>query len=106
MILYLTEALEPKGGELIQDCAFVWNRIWQDHIKRGWAIGGDEEQRFPEIKNFAHLSAAQFFDTRKIEKGLWSGRHTCDIITTWLESSSNRAREFCMDTTGFFAAKC
>jgi 23S rRNA (cytosine1962-C5)-methyltransferase len=80
MILDLTEALEPKRGELIQDCAFVWNRIWQDHIKRGEAIGRDEKQRFPEIKNFAHLSAAQFFDAGKVEKGLGRGRHTCDII--------------------------
>src|SRR5438034_1325669 len=105
VIVDLVKAPEPKRRELIQDRALVGNRIWQNHVKRREAIGGDEEQRFSEIKNFSYFPAPQLFDSGKIEKRLWRTLHNCEIITAWLESSSNHVREFCTDTTGFFPAK-
>ena len=61
------EAFEPKRRELIQDRALVRDRLWQNDVKSRQAIGGDEEERFAKIKNLAHLSAAQFFDSGKID---------------------------------------
>src|SRR5215469_12149281 len=106
MVLDATETFEPKRGELIQDGAFMRNRIRQNHIKSRKAIGSDKKECLAQIKNFAHLPTAQFFDSRKVDKGLWRVRHKCDMITPCPESSSNREREFCTDTTGFSPAKC
>ena len=72
VILDLVESLEPKRGNLVQHRALVWNGVGQDHVKSRDAIRGDKEQRLPEIKDFAHLSAAQFFYPGQIDEGLCS----------------------------------
>ena len=105
MIIDLVESLEPEGGKLIKHRAFLRDWVGQNHIEGREPVGHDEEQRVAKIKDFADLSAAEFFDSGKIDNRLWSGRHKCDIISAWLESSSNRGRGFCMGTIGFSAAK-
>ncbi len=67
MILNVVESLEPERGNLIQHCAFVWNRIGKDHVKGGDSIRDDKEQGVAEIEHFAHLAAAQFFNSVKID---------------------------------------
>jgi hypothetical protein len=67
VILNIVESIEPKGGNLVEHCAFVRNRIGQDHVKCGDAIGDDEEQCLAQVEHFAHLAAAQFFNSVKID---------------------------------------
>ena len=42
MVFHVTEVPEPKGRDLIEDCAFARNGIGQDHIERGKAIRRDK----------------------------------------------------------------
>ena len=67
MHLGVVEPFEPKRRELVQDRAFVWNRVTQNHVKGRESVGRDEKERLTEIKNFAHFPAPQFFDPGKID---------------------------------------
>ena len=67
MIANIVESLEPERGNLIQHCAFVGNRIGKDHVKGGDPIRDDKEQCLAQIEYFAHLAAAQFFNSREID---------------------------------------
>src|SRR6266508_1566528 len=75
MILDVVKMVEPKLRNLVEDCALVRNWIGQDHVESRDAVRCDEEQRLSEIKNFAHLAAAQFFDSWKVDRGLCGGLH-------------------------------
>jgi len=72
VIVDLAETLEPECRNLAEYGTLLRDRIWQDHVKGRDAIRGDKEQRLPEIKDFAHLSAAQFFYPGQIDEGLCS----------------------------------
>jgi hypothetical protein len=63
----VVESLEPKRGNLIQYCALVRNGIGKNHIKCGDPIRDDKEQCLAQIEHFAHLAAAQFFNSVKID---------------------------------------
>ena len=67
MILRHFNLFEPKSGDLVQDRALVRNRVGQDDVESREAVGRDEEQRFVELENFAHLAAAQLADSGEIE---------------------------------------
>src|SRR5205085_7438826 len=58
MILDLVKTFEPECRNLIQDCAFEWNRIWQNNIKGGEAIADNEEESIADVKDFTHFAAA------------------------------------------------
>src|SRR4029077_13529195 len=75
MILDRIETLEPKRGNLIEDCALVRDWVGQDHIESRDAIGYYKQQRLAKIKDFAHLAAAQFFDSGKLDGGLCGHLH-------------------------------
>src|SRR5438067_3578056 len=75
MILDLVEAFKPKCRKLIQNCAFVRNRVRQNNIKGRETVGRDEQQSVAEVEDFAHFSAAQFFKSGEIDRSLWSGLH-------------------------------
>ena len=74
--------LEPESGDLVQDRAFVGNRIRQNDVESGEAVGRDEEQRLAEIEDFAHLAAAQFGQVRKIERDKSFVRHDVAELQT------------------------
>ena len=63
----LRQQIEPKIGELRQHLAFARDAVGHHAIKRGDAVGGDEEQAVPQIKNFPHLAALHFFHTGQIQ---------------------------------------
>src|SRR5207253_9161380 len=64
VILDVPETLEPKRGNLIEDRPLMRNWVGKNHIESRDAIGYDKQQRVAKIKNFAHLAAAQFLDSR------------------------------------------
>ena len=66
-IVNLVESIEPKRGNLVQHCALVRNGVSQDHVKSRYAIRDDKEKRLAKVKDFAHLSAAQFFYPGQID---------------------------------------
>ena len=43
------------------------DRVWQDAIEGADAVGGDEEQVFTKVKDFADFAAGDFGDFGKIE---------------------------------------
>src|SRR5438309_6501807 len=58
---------KPEGGDLVQDRAFVRNRVGQDDVEGRETIGGDEEKRVAEIEDFADFAGAEFGNPRQIE---------------------------------------
>ena len=63
----IVESLEPEGGNLIEHCAFVRKRIGKNHVECRDPVRDDKEQCFAKIEDLAHLAAAQFFDSGKID---------------------------------------
>ena len=59
--------LEPESRDLVQDRAFLGNRIGQNHVEGGEPVGCDEEECLAQVKYLAYLAAAQFRQVRKIE---------------------------------------
>src|SRR5438309_6292544 len=47
---------KPEGGDLVQDRAFVRNRVGQDDVEGRETIGGDEEKRVAEIEDLDRKS--------------------------------------------------
>jgi hypothetical protein len=70
MISRKSETSKPECGKLIQDCAFTRNRVRQDDVEGGKAIGRDKEKALAEVEHFADLPAAKFFYPGKFESGL------------------------------------
>ena len=60
------ELVEPERGNLGENFAFVRNRVGQDAVEGGDAIRRDEQKVFAKVKDFAHLSAAEFRNSWKI----------------------------------------
>jgi hypothetical protein len=67
VILDVVESLEPECGNLIQHCAFAGDRIGKDNVKCGNPIRYDKEQCRTKVEDFAHLAAAQFLNSAKID---------------------------------------
>jgi len=67
VILNPFKTLEPERGNLVEHRALVRNWVGKDDVKSRNAIRDDKEQRLPEIENFAHLAAAQYFDSRQVD---------------------------------------
>ena len=67
MIFDVAETLKPKRRNLIEDCALVRNWVGQDDVESRDPIGYDKQKRVAKIKDFAHLAAAQFLDSRKVD---------------------------------------
>src|SRR6185369_13376931 len=67
VIFDVVETLKPKRRNLIEDRALVRNWIGQDDVESRDAVGNDKQERVAKIKDFAHLAAAQFLDSREID---------------------------------------
>ncbi len=67
MILPQPNFFEPESGNLIEDRPFIRDRVGQNNVEGGKAIGRDKEEGIAEIEDFAHLAAAQFRQAGQIE---------------------------------------
>jgi hypothetical protein len=45
----------------------MWNRIRQNDVESGEAIGGDEEQGVAEVEDFTNFSGAEFRYARQVK---------------------------------------
>ena len=61
------KALEPKGGERVQDGAFARDGVGQDAVEGRNAIGRDEQEVLAEIEDFADLAAGEFADSGEFQ---------------------------------------
>jgi hypothetical protein len=68
MIFYERESPKPERGNLVQDRAFLRNRIGQDDIEGRQPIGGDKEESVAEVEDFTDFAGAEFADARKVER--------------------------------------
>jgi hypothetical protein len=76
MIFYERKSPKPESGNLVQDRAFLRNRIRQDDIEGRQPIGGDEEKSVPEVEDFTDFAGAEFGDARKVKR---SNQGACHV---------------------------
>jgi len=60
------EPVEPEGGETVEHFPLAWNGVGKDAIEGRDSIGGNEQEMFAKVKDFADFAAAEFFDAGKI----------------------------------------
>ena len=53
---YGARPLEPEGGHLRQDLAFVWDTRSEDVVKGGNAVCGNDEQPVADLVEIANLA--------------------------------------------------
>ena len=51
------EVIEPEGGYLGEDPAFVGNAVGKNDIESGESVGGDHQEAVAKIVDIAHLAA-------------------------------------------------
>ena len=59
--------LEPEMRDLREHFAFARDAVGHDDVEGGDAVAGDEQEAVAEVKDFADLAGADFFDAGQIE---------------------------------------
>ena len=67
VVLDKGELAKPERGNLIQNGAFLRNRIGENDVEGREAIGSDEEQGFAEIEDLADFAGAEFGNAGQVE---------------------------------------
>src|SRR5205807_7216862 len=71
----IVKTMEPEGRDLVKHRALVWNRIGQNDVKCGDAVGDNKEQCLAQVENFPHFTAAHFFYSGQVDRGLRGDFH-------------------------------
>ncbi len=60
-------AVEPEIGNLRQHLALARDAVGHDAIKGGNAVGGDEQEVFAQIEDFADFAGFEFIESGQVQ---------------------------------------
>ena len=79
------QEVKPEQRQRSEHSAFIWNRVWQNHVEGGNPIRHDNQQLVFDRINISNLAASEKLDTREIRLSDYVNSRAS---STWIKLST------------------